>query len=192
MQTKIILFISLILSISACTGKKAVEANLLGLEYTNSRNVDTLRMAIRQFDLALEHQPEDHILYANKARAYIKLNNYDSAFIMLRKATSINTNYVDGLIIQAFLHEKNEDLTAASKLYKDVIDLYDKEIENNDLVSFRISKASIYYYLEGKEAAESELDQILQQEPGNAHALLIKQNINEYSRNELIDLSLGL
>lgn len=155
-------------------------------------NKDTLRKnqakIILLLDKAISSDPFNEMAYANKANVLMKLNNYDSAINVLKKAIELNKDNENFVMISAFIHEKTGDINKANLYYKKAIEIYDEKLKRNpDNIPYLTGKIFAQNLIGGEKFALKEINKLIEDKPENQFLLQMKTVISNFDRKKYID-----
>src|SRR5882672_50146 len=128
---------------------------------TDSLNVPLLNDALKKLDEAIALDSQYFYSYLNKATIFKTLGHYDYALIEYEKAARFDTDNPELILSQGLILEKLGKTDFAQSRYSEAIHVYEKLIKdapNN--VDFKISRAFIFAFTQGKEEALSQLSYI--------------------------------
>jgi serine/threonine-protein phosphatase 5 len=106
-------------------------AETKGLELKNQGNQELIQghflKAIRLYSEALEYSPKNAIILANRAQAYIKVENYGLAIVDATHAIQLDKNYAKGYYRRASAYFALNKYKLARKDFRKVVTLKPKD-----------------------------------------------------------------
>ncbi len=128
---------------------------------TDSLNIPLLNDALKKLDEAIALDSQYFYSYLNKATIFKTLGHYDYALIEYEKAARFDTDNPELILSQGLILEKLGKTDSAQSRYSEAIHVYDKLIKDApDNVDFKISRAFILVFTQGKEVALSQMSYI--------------------------------
>lgn len=122
------------------------------------------KIAIQEFDKAIKLDKDDAFKYANRGKAYIKLEKYKKAISDFKRAIKTNSS-------QADFHYHMGIAQDSIKRYEDAVKAYSKAIKiDQNNANFYIGRGNVYEKNKQYNAALANYNVAIQYEPKNAFA----------------------
>lgn len=154
--------------------EKAQQLYLKGMEYYYGGEY---KNAIRQFEQALEINPNYIEFHIGIGLSQSELGNHQAAIAVFNQILTINPNYYNAY------YNRASNYKALGKLQLDLQDLTKTlQLTNNNHVSALINRANIYIKLKQDRQAKQDLDRAIALNPDEANA---------YFNRALVNLLLG-
>lgn len=150
-------------------------------------NDSLLNKALDLVNQAIEYDSSYALAYSNKATVLCRLGHYNEAIASLEQASALKPNYAEVIQAQGFIYEKLGQIDYASDKYQEAIIAFDNRLKKDPKnVQFMTGKAFLLLFTEGKDFALAEINKIIDQYPDNNTALIMKETISLFNREEFI------
>ncbi len=163
------------------------------LIFQNNLNEDLIRVdsilyeALDYTEEAIRLDSMYYMAYSNKATILCKLHKFQEAIDALELVLKFKPYYAEGIQSQGFIYEKMNKPNLAREKYSQALRAYDHRINkgDNELASLS-SKAFLLIFIENKDAAIEEIDNLIERFPNNQEVLLMKQTIANIDKEAFI------
>lgn len=144
--------------------------------------------AIAYLNQAIEIDSLYLLAYTNKAQALQRKGSLSQALEVLYKMEIIKPDLAEAIMGQGLILEKMGNTELANKKYSQALEAYAKRLENNpDNTRVQSDIAFLYIFLEDKDKAIDEIQNLILEHPDNEELKVIEGLIKNFERKKFIE-----